>query len=229
MDHLAARGDFRWHLTDLRAGDCRGLHVHPHRAARSRRRALCTLANEGGSVGTSMASGATSFTSRLGKFLDFLNPAVASFSHETTGAFLQPTGDPALAQQMTWKVLADLRHQQSVSLSYFDDFCSLPQFPPDSSSSWLSCGDRWPKRTPILRRSEVWPHRLARLGCRSGCGQFRRCSVLFVCDTNATLLGLGKHFSWALSMAAETHSDGTTGRICTEVLDAPVRHTPAIE
>jgi DHA2 family multidrug resistance protein len=85
------------------------------------------LRNEGGSVGTSMAKTMVErrdqfHTSRLGEFLDPLNPAVARFSEETSRAFVQHTGDPAAAQQMTWQVLADLRRQQSVSLSYFDDF-----------------------------------------------------------------------------------------------------------
>src|SRR5262249_51500296 len=85
------------------------------------------LRNEGGSVGTSMAKTMVErrdqfHTWRLGEFLDPLNPALASFSEETTRAFLQQTGDPAAARLMTWQVLADLRHQQAISLSYFDDF-----------------------------------------------------------------------------------------------------------
>lgn len=85
------------------------------------------LRNEGGSVGTSLAKTIVErrdqfHTARLGEFLDPLNPAVAKFSEETTHAFLQSTGDAVLSQQMTWQVLADLRRQQAVSLSYFDAF-----------------------------------------------------------------------------------------------------------
>lgn len=40
----------------------------------------------------------------------------------SSSGFVQQTGDSAAAQQMTWQVLADLRHQQSASLAYFDDF-----------------------------------------------------------------------------------------------------------
>src|SRR5262245_48221757 len=88
---------------------------------------LALLRNEGGSFGTSMAKTIMErrdqfHTARIGEFLDPLNPAVNSFSEQATNAFVQQTGDPAAAQQMTWQVLADLRHQQSVSLAYFDDF-----------------------------------------------------------------------------------------------------------
>jgi DHA2 family multidrug resistance protein len=82
---------------------------------------------EGGSVGTSLAKTMVErrdqfHTARMGEFLDPLNPAVSSFSDQTRAAFVEQTGDPVLSQQMTWQVLADLRHQQSVSLAYFDDF-----------------------------------------------------------------------------------------------------------
>src|SRR5262245_923682 len=85
------------------------------------------LRNEGGSVGTSMAKTMVErrdqfHTSRIGEFLDDLNPAVNSFTDQTRNAFQQHTGDPALSHQMTWQVLSDLRHQQSASLAYFDDF-----------------------------------------------------------------------------------------------------------
>lgn len=85
------------------------------------------LRNEGGSVGTSMAKTFLDrrdqfHTSRIGEFLDPLNPAVNAFSEQTHAGFLQQTGDSAAASQMTWQVLDNLRHQQSVSLGYFDDF-----------------------------------------------------------------------------------------------------------
>jgi DHA2 family multidrug resistance protein len=85
------------------------------------------LRNEGGSVGTSMAKTILErrdqfHTARIGEFLDPLNPVVNTYADEAQRAFLQQTGDAALSQQMTWQVLDDLRHQQSVSLGYFDDF-----------------------------------------------------------------------------------------------------------
>ena len=85
------------------------------------------LRNEGGSVGTSMAKTFVErrdqfHTARIGEFLDPLNPAVNAFSEQAHGAFLQQTGDSAASWDMTWQVLSDLRHQQSASLAYFDDF-----------------------------------------------------------------------------------------------------------
>jgi DHA2 family multidrug resistance protein len=85
------------------------------------------LRNEGGSVGTSVAKTVMErrdqfHTSRIGEFLDPLNPAVNSFSEQAQSAFLQQTGDPAGSQQMAWQALENLRQQQAASLAYFDDF-----------------------------------------------------------------------------------------------------------
>ena len=85
------------------------------------------LRNEGGSVGTSVAKTVMErrdqfHTSRIGEFLDPLNPAVNSFSEQVQTAFLRQTGDPVGSQQMTWQVLEGLRQQQAASLAYFDDF-----------------------------------------------------------------------------------------------------------
>jgi len=85
------------------------------------------LRNEGGSVGTSMAQTMMErreqfHTSRVGDFLDPLNPSVRSFLQQSQANFFQQTGDPAASQQMSLQVLADLREQQAASLSYFDDF-----------------------------------------------------------------------------------------------------------
>jgi DHA2 family multidrug resistance protein len=85
------------------------------------------LRNEGGSVGTSVAKTVMErrdqfHVSRVGEFLDPLNPAVNAFSEQAQSAFLRETGDPAGSQQMTWQVLEDLRQQQAGSLAYFDDF-----------------------------------------------------------------------------------------------------------
>lgn len=59
---------------------------------------------------------------RLGENLDPLNPSVNSYLDQAQPFFLQQTGDPAAAKQMALQSLADLRHQQSLSLSYFDTF-----------------------------------------------------------------------------------------------------------
>jgi DHA2 family multidrug resistance protein len=64
------------------------------------------LRNEGGSVGTSVAQ--TIYERRdqlhslhLGENLDKLNPVVKSFLEQAQPGFLQETGDPAAAKQMT--------------------------------------------------------------------------------------------------------------------------------
>jgi DHA2 family multidrug resistance protein len=85
------------------------------------------LRNEGGSVGTSMAQTIQErreqfHLSRLGEFLDPLNPAVNSFAEQAQAYFFQLTGDQAGSQQMAWQVLANLRQQQAASLAYFDVF-----------------------------------------------------------------------------------------------------------
>jgi DHA2 family multidrug resistance protein len=88
---------------------------------------LSLLRNEGGSVGTSMAQTLQErrdqfHTLRLGEYLDPFNPAVQSFIEQAQARFLQQTGNPAAAQQLAWQALANLRHQQSSALAYFDCF-----------------------------------------------------------------------------------------------------------
>ena len=85
------------------------------------------LRNEGGSVGTSLAQTLQIrrdqfHSSRIGEFLDPQNPAVTEFLQQSQNFFQQQTGDPVLSHQMALQALADLRHQQSASLAYFDDF-----------------------------------------------------------------------------------------------------------
>src|SRR5262249_31236643 len=85
------------------------------------------LRNEGGSVGTSLAQTLEQrrqqfHTARVGEFLDPLNPNVNAFYEQGRAFFLEQTGDPAGAQQMTWQALSDLRDQQAARLPYFDDF-----------------------------------------------------------------------------------------------------------
>jgi MFS transporter, DHA2 family, multidrug resistance protein len=85
------------------------------------------LRNEGGSVGTSLAQTIQIrreqfHTSRVGEFLDPLNPSVNSFIEQSRALFLQSTGDPATSDLMSWQALANLRQQQAASLAYFDVF-----------------------------------------------------------------------------------------------------------
>jgi MFS transporter, DHA2 family, multidrug resistance protein len=85
------------------------------------------LRNEGGSVGTSMAQTIQErreqfHTSRIGEFLDTLNPAVNSFLEQARAFFFEHTGDAAASQQMAVQALSNLRDQQAASLAYFDVF-----------------------------------------------------------------------------------------------------------
>jgi DHA2 family multidrug resistance protein len=85
------------------------------------------LRNEGGSVGTSMAQTLEQrrlqfHVSRVGEFLDPLNPHVNEYAEQARAFFLQQTGDSAGSQQMAWQALENLRQQQAESLAYFDVF-----------------------------------------------------------------------------------------------------------
>ncbi len=101
-------------------------HIPPHlRGAAVGMFAL--LRNEGGSVGTSMAQTIEQrreqfHTSRVGEFLDPLNPTVNTYFEQAQAFFYQNTGDMAGSQQMAWQALADLRQQQAASLAFFDVF-----------------------------------------------------------------------------------------------------------
>jgi MFS transporter, DHA2 family, multidrug resistance protein len=91
---------------------------------------LSLLRNEGGSVGTSLAQTMQErrdqfHTLRLGESLDPFNAATVSFLHQTSGPFLQQTGDPVAAQQLALASLSRLRAQQASSLAYFDVFWVL--------------------------------------------------------------------------------------------------------
>ncbi len=88
---------------------------------------LSLLRNEGGSVETSMAQTIQErrdqfHSLRLGEWLDPFNAAARSFFDQAVGTFLQQTGDPVAAQQLTLQVLANLREQQASALAYFDVF-----------------------------------------------------------------------------------------------------------
>src|SRR5207248_2427748 len=88
---------------------------------------LALLRNEGGSFGTSMAQTIQErryqfHTSRVGEFLDPLNPAVSAFLEQARALFYQQTGDPAGSRQQAVQVLENLRQQQASSLAYFDVF-----------------------------------------------------------------------------------------------------------
>jgi DHA2 family multidrug resistance protein len=88
---------------------------------------LALLRNEGGSVGTSLAQTIEErreqfHALRLNENLDPLNPAVASFLHDATPAYLTVTADPVAAKLMALQSLDNLRQQQSSVLAYFDTF-----------------------------------------------------------------------------------------------------------
>jgi DHA2 family multidrug resistance protein len=85
------------------------------------------LRNEGGSVGTSMAQTIQErrlqlHVSRVGEFLDPLNPHVNAFLEQARAFFYQQTGDAAGSQQRAVQALENLRQQQAESLAYFDVF-----------------------------------------------------------------------------------------------------------
>jgi DHA2 family multidrug resistance protein len=91
---------------------------------------LSLLRNEGGSVGTSVAQTVQGrrdqfHSVRLGEWLDTFNPAARSFLDQTSGSFLQQTGDPVNAKQLALQAMANLRAQQASSLAYFDVFWVL--------------------------------------------------------------------------------------------------------
>jgi DHA2 family multidrug resistance protein len=88
---------------------------------------MSLLRNEGGSVGTSMAKTLEQrrlqfHTSRVGEFLDPLNPHVREYADRSQAFFLQHTGDPAASSEMALETLSGLRQQQAAALAYFDVF-----------------------------------------------------------------------------------------------------------
>ncbi len=91
---------------------------------------LALLRNEGGSVGTSVAQTILErrqqfHTLRLNESLYPFNPNVSQFLHNAHQYFLQQTGDPVGSRQMAEQLLANVRDQQALSLSYFDIFTVL--------------------------------------------------------------------------------------------------------
>jgi MFS transporter, DHA2 family, multidrug resistance protein len=88
---------------------------------------LALLRNEGGSFGTSVGQAVQErreqfHLSRLGDYLDPLNPHVHSFLARNQTLFLRQTGDAPHARRMAVQTLADLRQQQAAALAYFDVF-----------------------------------------------------------------------------------------------------------
>lgn len=88
---------------------------------------LSLLRTEGGSVGTSMAETIVDrrlqfHTSRVGEFLDPLNPHANTFLERSSVFFFQETGDPAGSKLGAAQALEDLRQQQAAALAYFDVF-----------------------------------------------------------------------------------------------------------
>lgn len=85
------------------------------------------LRNEGGSFGTTVAKiiqerRAQFHTSRVGEFLDPLNPQVNSFLEQAQAFYLQQSGDAAASQQLAIHALQQLQTRQALSLAYFDIF-----------------------------------------------------------------------------------------------------------
>lgn len=88
---------------------------------------LALLRTEGGSVGTSMAETVVDrrlqfHTTRVGEFLDPLNPHVNTFLEQSRHHFVQMTGDSTGSQLGALQTLEDLRQQQAASMAYFDVF-----------------------------------------------------------------------------------------------------------
>jgi DHA2 family multidrug resistance protein len=88
---------------------------------------LALLRNEGGSVGTSVAKIILDrrqqfHTLRLNEGLDPLNPALHDSIQQGQNYFMQQTGDPVTARDMTLDSIHSLRDQQALALSYFDVF-----------------------------------------------------------------------------------------------------------
>ena len=85
------------------------------------------LRNEGGSFGTSVSQICQErrmqfHVSRVGEFLDPLNPHVTNFLGQARAGFMQYTGDPAASKQMALQTLENLRQQQAGSMAFFDVF-----------------------------------------------------------------------------------------------------------
>jgi len=88
---------------------------------------LALLRNEGGSVGTSVAQTVlerrTQFhTLRLNELLDPFNATVNEYLAQGNDFLTRQTGDSVLSTQTATQLLAELREQQALLLSYFDVF-----------------------------------------------------------------------------------------------------------
>jgi len=85
------------------------------------------LRNEGGSVGTSLATALRErrlqfHVQRLGEGLDPLNPSVRAYHDAVRDYLLTQFGDPVGADHGAWEMIENLRQQQALSLAYFDCF-----------------------------------------------------------------------------------------------------------
>ena len=125
---LAARGDDRRPVDDLRSAQRGRLQIHPPTPARGSGRPVRPAPQRGRQrrhvdgpdhSGTPravppVAPGRHSSTRST--------PTCSTFCERGQAFFLQQTGDPAGSQQMAVQALADLRQQQAASLAYFDVF-----------------------------------------------------------------------------------------------------------
>lgn len=86
---------------------------------------ISLLRNEGGSVGTSMSQTIVQrrdqfHSLRINETLNTLNPPVQEFLTGAQKYFSHDTGDLSAARDLALNSLAEMRHQQSLSLAYFD-------------------------------------------------------------------------------------------------------------
>jgi DHA2 family multidrug resistance protein len=85
------------------------------------------LRNEGGSVGTSLATALREVRFqfhllRLGEWIEPGNPAVRGYHDAVRDFLLTQFGDPLASDLGGWQMIENLRQQQALSLAYFDCF-----------------------------------------------------------------------------------------------------------
>ena len=85
------------------------------------------LRNEGGSVGVAVASTILArreqfHTFRLGEGITPLNPIANETVQSLTQQMMAYTSDPVQAKMMAWRLVAQMREQQSLAMGYLDCF-----------------------------------------------------------------------------------------------------------
>ena len=168
---------------------------------------LALLRNEGGSVGTSMAQTIQErreqfHTLRLNEHLDPFQPLLQTARQQGQQFFLQCMGDPAASRHMTMQVIANLRDQQAISLSYFDVFWSVPCFLSCSLPWYSSCVLRWRRRGPARGRGVNAGRRAASAPPPRGCWNATVCNI----RSHSFLSVKGGHcgfFGWGMLVISE--------------------------